>query len=206
LPSKFICGECGAENIISGFAVAGEPRRCAVCGAVQNNAAGRAPADSSLEPGRLESPSAARYEEQKYNNDYRPARPDTPRKLRAQPLTGKIIVALIIFTFIAVALSNKKERRYYESSKVKMCVSNMKTIEGAVALYLMENDLENKNYPPVLEIKVLVNNGYLKKEPRCPENGTYKMSLFKIDKINLYEVSCDKHGGLLKLSDKNRGL
>lgn len=212
MPSKFICGECGAENIISGFTGAKDSRRCSVCGAIcDNGVPGAAPA-SSLEPDNrsTESPSAARYKQQKYgpvgSNEGSPAGADQPRKRRAEPLAGKILIALIIFTFIIVAMADKKEQFRLAGSKVKICVSNMKTIEGAVTLYLMETGLENENYPPELEVKVLIDKGYLKKEPRCPEKGSYKMSLLKLDKINLYEVICDKHGSLLKMNDKNREL
>ncbi len=206
MTKKFICGQCGAENIISGFSGTGESRRCAVCGAVENNDANHAPLDSSLEPGYMKPSFSPPFEEQKYNNGRAPSIPEAPRKLRVVPLAGKIIVALIIVTFIAVALFDKRKSRYYQSSKVKICVSNMKTIEGAVELYIIENGLINNNYPPALEIKTLLNNGYLKKEPRCPENGVYKMPLIKINNINLYDVCCDKHGFLLKLNDKSQGL
>lgn len=44
----------------------------------------------------------------------------------------------------------------------KSCVSNMKTIEGAVELYHMEN-----GQAPILTISDLVAKGYLKTEPQC---------------------------------------
>ncbi len=212
MSSKFICGECGAENIISGFTGAKDSRRCSVCGAIcDNGVPGAAPA-SSLEPDNrsTESPSAVRYERQRYggggSSGGSQAGADQPRKRRAEPLAGKILIALIIFTFIIVAMADKKEQFRLAGSKVKTCVSNMKTIEGAVTLYLMETGLEDENYPPELEVKVLIDKGYLKKEPRCPEKGRYKMSLIKINKLNLYDISCDKHGSLLDMSDKKNGL
>ena len=49
--------------------------------------------------------------------------------------------------------------RVYNPSRY--CLANLKTIEGAVELYLMENTCE------VSSVEMLVKNQYLKNEPFC---------------------------------------
>lgn len=84
--------------------------------------------------------------------------------------------------------------RVYNPSRY--CLSNLKTIEGAVELYLMENTCE------VSSVDMLVKNRYLKSEPRC---GAAKSSyIFEkpINNSNFKEfykiVKCATHGFYLE--------
>lgn len=102
----------------------------------------------------------------------------------------------------------------------KSCVANMKTIEGAVELYNMEN-----GQSPVLTISDLVAKGYLKMEPQCrpytkkvmgfpvqqPPPLPYKIIIMSAGiqpgQI-LVDVECNVHGrlSLQDTTDKTKGL
>lgn len=56
-----------------------------------------------------------------------------------------------------------KSPKLAEFLTIKKCVSNMKTLEGAVELYNMENSAAQDH-----SVKMLVEKGYLKKAPQCP--------------------------------------
>ena len=73
------------------------------------------------------------------------------------------------------------------AAKIMACCSNMKTIEGACELYLMENG-EPKDQ---LTITELVEKKYLKKEPRCPLNKDSSYLL----KVKGYQsvIKCNEH-------------
>jgi len=88
-------------------------------------------------------------------------------------------------------------------SKKTSCNANMKTIEGAVELYQMENGTQRNLTPANLQ-----SNGYLKTEPKCPyDNGDYKISI-GTGPGAMTDVFCTIHGWLSKQSvpDKNNGL
>lgn len=55
-------------------------------------------------------------------------------------------------------------------ARKKACVSNMKTIEGAVELYLMEKKI---SLGTAVDLKSLTREGYLKTTPQCPGGGAY---------------------------------
>jgi len=78
----------------------------------------------------------------------------------------------------------------------------MKTIEGAIELYQMENGIVGE-----ILVNDLAAKGYLKQEPRCPESMlSYK--LVQTHDRNLPDVTCEIHGSLSlqETSDKTKGL
>ncbi len=87
--------------------------------------------------------------------------------------------------------------RSYNASRY--CLSNLKTIEGAVELYLMENSAGVNGQDD------LVKNGYLKRESTC--RGAKNSYIFEkpVTKDNLKDffkiVKCVNHG--FYLEDKN---
>lgn len=83
-----------------------------------------------------------------------------------------MIVIAIIGILAAIAVPNFNRAR--SQAKKKACVSNMKTIEGAVELYLMEKNVGNGQN---VDIKTLKSEGYLKTEPICPSNGQYDIKV-----------------------------
>ncbi len=83
-------------------------------------------------------------------------------------------VLLIIGILIAIAIPiyNKTQ----DNAKQKVCAATIRTIEGAVAQYAIEN---NKNMADIdadnsTEVYNLLKD-YLKKEPICPSGGKYSI-------------------------------
>lgn len=215
-----ICPACGAENLVTRPGAEAGDLLCSVCGerldapsggppprksAFGRSDAGNSNSGAGASPGggRVDGPSLepdARadhiYSRSPRYDDNSGRGPEMPRKHHSTPVSGQIIIALIILTFVAVAYIQKKDRAFSGKTRVKMCVSNMKTIEGAMELYLMENDTDNKRYGPDFGVETLISNGYLRSEPKCPEKGRYKIRLTKPIKTIVTDISCDKHGSL----------
>lgn len=89
-------------------------------------------------------------------------------KLRTKGTQGFTLIELMIVIAIigilaAIAVPNFNRAR--AQAKKKSCVANMKTIEGAVELYQMENGTVSSLSPSDLSTK-----GYLKTEPKCPSD------------------------------------
>ncbi len=206
MSSKFICHKCGAENIISGFSTAGAEKRCAVCGALHNQAGSTQNNDTndSLEP------------DTPINRTMPPGRQDLnifgqkrhstntiiykrPEKHNI-PLNGKIIIALIFLTFIiTTATSNKyQNRKLFVRTKLKSCIENMKYINSAQIIYIM-NETKNpdKNRSEKLTIELLKKKGHLFFIPICPESGKY--TFLKKEDLLFYDIECSKHGKLSNL-------
>lgn len=84
--------------------------------------------------------------------------------------------------------------RVYNPSRY--CLSNLKTIEGAVELYLMENTCE------VSSVDMLVKNQYLKSEPRCSAAKSSYIFEKPVNNSNFKEfyknVKCATHGFYLE--------
>jgi hypothetical protein len=84
--------------------------------------------------------------------------------------------------------------RVYNPSRY--CLSNLKTIEGAIELYLMENTCE------VSSIDMLVKNQYLKSEPRCSAAKSSYIFEKPVKNSNFKEfykiVKCANHGFFLE--------
>lgn len=76
-----------------------------------------------------------------------------------------------------------------EEAQEKSCVANMRTIEGASELFLMEAVKVEKP----LEIDDLVKGEILKKAPVCPAGGVYTLKSPGGDPKGPYAVECSKH-------------
>jgi prepilin-type N-terminal cleavage/methylation domain-containing protein len=83
-----------------------------------------------------------------------------------------MIVIAIIGILAAIAVPNFNRAR--AQAKKKACVSNMKTIEGAVELYLMEQAVAQDT---AVVLGTLVTGGFLKSEPKCPSAGGYTIKV-----------------------------
>jgi len=94
-------------------------------------------------------------------------------------------------------------------TKKKMCMANMKTIEGALELYFMENKYQDGSVAGVNELK---NKGYLKSTMTCPSQpGAFDYitsSRQSLDQKVISDVECSIHGkvSLQDSTDKNKGL
>lgn len=229
-----ICPACGAENLVTRPGAENGDLLCSVCGerldapsggppprksAFGRSDGGNSNSGSNASPGgggRVDGPSLEPdtradqiYSRSPRYDDNSVRGPEMQRRRPSTPLSGQIIIALIILTFVAAAYIQKKDRAFSGKTRVKMCISNMKTIEGAMELYLMENDTDDKRYGPDFGVGTLVSNGYLRTEPKCPEKGRYKIKLIKTIKTTVTEVSCEKHGSLNDLTrndGRTRGL
>jgi hypothetical protein len=104
---------------------------------------------------------------------------------------------LLIFTVCAALYvwpGEVSASRVYNLSRY--CLSNLKTIEGAVELYIMENTCE------VSSVDMLVKNSYLKSEPRCGSAKSYYIFEKPLNNSNFKEfykvVKCPSHGFYLE--------
>jgi prepilin-type N-terminal cleavage/methylation domain-containing protein len=118
-----------------------------------------------------------------------------------------MIVIAIIGILAAIAVPNFNRAR--AQAKKKSCVANMKTIEGAVELYQMENGTQGNLTPQQLQ-----SNGYLKSEPKCPSDTATSYSItIGAGTGAMTDVEC-KAGGtyahgklsLQETTDKTKGL
>lgn len=107
-----------------------------------------------------------------YTPDYKPSR----RKITTSPIP-----------FFPLFIPNFSKAR--RQSRVKSCVANMRTIEGAIEMYQMDH---TGQLPDDL-FQRLVSEKYLKKMPVCKSGGQY---MIKEDK-GIIEVVCSKHGTIL---------
>jgi competence protein ComGC len=108
-----------------------------------------------------------------------------PAFLTSSP-TSLLILTSVTGVLAAIAIPNFKKAR--SKAQGKACMANMRTIEGATEMYMMDND---ENAPPVT-LQLLVEGKYLRKEPTCSQGGEY--SITKGDKY--YECKCSVHGGI----------
>jgi prepilin-type N-terminal cleavage/methylation domain-containing protein len=116
-----------------------------------------------------------------------------------------MIVIAIIGILAAIAVPNFNRAR--AQAKKKSCVANMKTIEGAVELYNMENAVSGATPPQPTSLQ---SNGYLKSIPRCPSKGTdndYTVTS-TAGTSGMTDVKCADHGLLSKQEkeDKTTGM
>ncbi len=92
-----------------------------------------------------------------------------------------------------VVKMSAKERAGKAENPAKSCLRNMKTIEGAFELFMMENSKIEK---PV-SVETLVAKEYLKKSPQCPEGGSYAIECqMKDAAVGSFKVKCSRHGYL----------
>lgn len=124
-------------------------------------------------------------------------------KKTAKPNNSLFYCALIIFILMAAAFlyADRPVLASRAYNPARACFSNLKTIEGAVELYIMENSSD------INSLDDLVKNGYLKVKPVCysrhDTKDSYSFSM-PINKSNLSQffkiVKCTNHG--LYLTDK----
>ena len=101
--------------------------------------------------------------------------------------SSQAIIPLVAIGGIAAAIAVPNFQRARRKAKKRACVSNMKTIEGATELFRMEHSVDT----PV-NLKKLVQNGYIKKMPRCPSGGKYSVEIGK----NKTYIKCTTHGDI----------
>ncbi|HOD41725.1 MAG TPA: hypothetical protein PKL57_14295, partial [Candidatus Wallbacteria bacterium] len=119
-------------------------------------------------------------------------------------ITGHAFSIMILFVIggVLLAISTPNFNRARHQARVKSCISNMRTIEGAVELYQMENGSASS-----LDVDTLARAGYLRMSPRCPDGYDYQIKL-GYGTGAMSDVICPKHGNLSlqEGSDKTKGL
>lgn len=83
----------------------------------------------------------------------------------------EVLVVLVIIG-ILMGIAIPQYTRITTQAKVQACAANIKAIETAVASY----EAANGGQIPA-ELSVLIENDYLKEEPRCPLTGTQKYTI-----------------------------
>jgi type IV pilus assembly protein PilA len=112
------------------------------------------------------------------------------------------LIILIVILGLLAAMSVPNFNRARHQSKSKSCVANMKTIEGAVELCMMENGSVT-----LMDVNTLQRMGYLKAVPQCPDGFGYQIEIGRGTGA-MTDVICPRHGrlGLQETSDKTKGI
>lgn len=113
-----------------------------------------------------------------------------------------VIEVMILLLVVAIVFAMQpRGHRPRPQAKKKACISNMKTIEGATELYLMEKDVAPGT---VLDQDTLRREGYLKTEPQCPGGGGYAIRIrYGPDGRTVSEIRCNIHA---TIDDTTSGL
>lgn len=105
-----------------------------------------------------------------------------------------LIISLSLIIFWLIPYGYKPNYIPHTFPNPQNCVAKMKTIEGALELYQMENkNINNVN------VNILVNKGFLKNPAYCPNYESitnYKDYIIEINKNNVIDVICPFHGRL----------
>lgn len=99
------------------------------------------------------------------------------RTRRGFTLVEIMIVVVIIGVLLAVAVPNFVRAR--QSSRAKSCVANLKSINGAMEQWAMDN--KKASGTPVTATDLYGTDKYVKTEPECPGGGNYIIEAVGID-------------------------
>ncbi|HBC76377.1 MAG: hypothetical protein A2008_02915 [Candidatus Wallbacteria bacterium GWC2_49_35] len=116
------------------------------------------------------------------------------KMLKRHPELNYFLLIFAVCAALYVWPGEVSASRVYNPARY--CLSNLKTIEGAIELYLMENTCE------VSSVDMLVKNQYLKSEPRCSAAKSFYVFEKSINNSNFKEfykiVKCPSHGFYLE--------
>ena len=106
------------------------------------------------------------------------------RQKRGFTLIELMIVIAIIGILAAIAVPNFTQAR--KKAKLKACVANMSTLDSALEMYMMENNVTQA--PALSELAPYMQG---KKVPECPSGGSYSIDTSQED---AWCSRCSKHG------------
>lgn len=110
-----------------------------------------------------------------------------PENLK-QYLKPEMIPVLAGATGIIAAIAVPNFNKARDKARDKACMANMRVLEGACEMYMMDNGKIGS-----MDVETLLKKEYLKNAPVCPAGGSYKI-LFEKEEIPA--VECSKHGRL----------
>lgn len=111
-------------------------------------------------------------------------------------LKNHAVSIIVLFTIVIViaSIATPNFNRARTQSVKKACVSNLKTIEGAMELLKIEDPAQEQKVLSSSDgVRELVYLGYLKLKPVCPNNGEYRISKNADGK---FDFACTVHGPL----------
>jgi len=114
----------------------------------------------------------------------------------------EVMILIVVVALVAAVARPRGSGRNRPAAIKKACVSNMKTIEGAVELYLMEKSVRSGTRLYLDQLKA---EGYLKTEPKCSKNGRYEIRVKTASgtTAGATDIRCDIHG---TIDDTTSGL
>lgn len=110
---------------------------------------------------------------------------------KAFTLVEIMIVVAIIALLAAVAIPNFVKSRH--EARLATCISNMRTIDGAIQQYLLKNDMGESDYDSVT-IDVLITDDYLHKAPTCKAAKGASYTISTENGVNCPAIGTDYHG------------
>jgi prepilin-type N-terminal cleavage/methylation domain-containing protein len=107
------------------------------------------------------------------------------RRKEGFTLIELLIVILIIAILVAIALPLYLNSQ--KNARLRTCQANLRTLDGAINAYRADYEAEPQN--GAAGVDDLVNSGYMKKAPLCPQDKTKAYVLWSAVSMPL-EASC----------------
>lgn len=121
-------------------------------------------------------------------------RAGAPPPSRVGPMVRRAGGLLLVLTVLAIVIPNY--RAAVRRSGPRACPANMKTIQGALEMWLLDHGAENLSRIAADPAPLLVEGGYLQVWPRCPGDTEQSYVLRSRGPGRAPEVACRRHGSM----------